>query len=84
MVPLSVSDASIVSNFQADLRKIRVGNRDFVQSVKTWVQGERKHGKTGGAADGIHIERNTGFRHTLDIIQQEYCKSIPSYLKKSQ
>ena len=57
---LSNSDASIVFNFQVDIRKNRVGNRDSVQWVRTWVQGEGKYGKTRGAHKWDHIERETG------------------------
>ena len=37
---LGNSDANIVSNFQADIRRTRMGNRDLVQWFRTWVQGE--------------------------------------------
>ena len=47
--PLSNSDANIVSNFQVDIRKNRVGNRNSVQWVRTWVQGEGIYGENKGA-----------------------------------
>ena len=54
---LSKSDANIVSNFQVDIPKNRVGYRDSVP----WVTGRRDvWGKRAPPPNGIHIERETG------------------------
>ena len=64
---LSNSDANIVSNFQVDTRKNRVGNRDSVRWVRTWVQGEGIYGENkGGPQMESHRARNrfAGTRRT--------------------